>query len=79
LSTDEIFIFADARDFERERAALKAQIQRFVEVARAGKLHSSHPFFGPMTRDDWDCIQWKHVDHHLRQFGGRRAEEQARA
>lgn len=69
LPTDKEFIVSDARDFELEREALKAQIERFLVRARAGKLGDTHPFFGPMSPAEWDRIQWKHLDHHLRQFG----------
>ena len=27
------------------------------------------PFFGTMTPQEWDIIQFKHLDHHLNQFG----------
>jgi len=69
LPTDKEFVVTAARDFERERNELKQEMQRFVACARGGKLGDVHPFFGPMTLDDWDRIQWKHIDHHLRQFG----------
>jgi hypothetical protein len=29
-----------------------------------------HPFFGPLTNEEWNALQWKHIRHHLRQFGG---------
>ena len=28
-----------------------------------------HPFFGPLTGEQWARLGWKHMDHHLRQFG----------
>lgn len=28
-----------------------------------------HPFFGKMSARQWGMIAYKHVDHHLRQFG----------
>jgi len=28
-----------------------------------------HFLFGRMTNEQWSCLQWKHIDHHLRQFG----------
>jgi hypothetical protein len=28
-----------------------------------------HPFFGPLTHGGWGLLSWKHLDHHLRQFG----------
>jgi len=28
-----------------------------------------HPFFGHMTAKEWAVIAYKHIDHHLKQFG----------
>jgi hypothetical protein len=28
-----------------------------------------HPAFGPVGRRGWGVVAWRHVDHHLRQFG----------
>ena len=28
-----------------------------------------HPIFGSMSRRDWGALAYKHIDHHLRQFG----------
>ncbi len=30
---------------------------------------AEHPLFGPLTRAQWGQLAWKHLDHHLRQFG----------
>lgn len=32
----------------------------------AGRLH---PYFGPLTREEWLRWAWLHADHHLGQFG----------
>jgi hypothetical protein len=29
----------------------------------------THPFFGPLDHEGWGRLTWKHLDHHLRQFG----------
>lgn len=29
----------------------------------------AHPFFGKMSAKDWALIAYKHIDHHLKQFG----------
>jgi len=29
----------------------------------------SHPFFGKMNAKQWAVLAYKHIDHHLRQFG----------
>ena len=28
-----------------------------------------HPSFGDLTKDQWGKMQFKHLDHHLKQFG----------
>lgn len=28
-----------------------------------------HPAFGPMTHESWGRFSYRHIDHHLRQFG----------
>jgi len=53
-------------DFERDRAELLSIVQRFCDTA---ELSEPHPFFGPMTRQEWLRWGYLHADHHLRQFG----------
>lgn len=62
------FIVSDARDFERERARLLQLIDRFATGPSACTARP-HPFFGPLTPDEWAVLEYKHLDHHLRQFG----------
>ena len=56
-------------DFERERQRLDALLQRFCEGREAACTSHPHTFFGPMTPREWAVLQYKHLDHHLRQFG----------
>ncbi len=28
-----------------------------------------HPFFGMLSKDEWNTWAFRHIDHHLRQFG----------
>jgi hypothetical protein len=53
-------------EFERDRQAAVEHLQRFV---LPDTRCVPHPFFGPMTRNEWMCWGYRHVDHHLRQFG----------
>jgi hypothetical protein len=69
LPTAKEFIVADNRDFEKERAQLTALIEKFKNAGPEGLTEDPHPFFGRMTEQEWDVLQWKHLDHHLRQFG----------
>lgn len=68
-TSDELRI-ADQRDFEAERKRLRALIDRFAAGGPRAATTQPHPFFGPMTPDEWALQMWKHVDHPLRQFGG---------
>ena len=69
LPTAPGFIIKDERDFETEKKALLELIHEFHRrgPGEAGKY--PHPFFGSYTPDQWGKMMWKHLDHHLRQFG----------
>jgi len=69
LPTAPQFIVKDERNFLSEKQKLQSLIQRFAssDPDSIAKIH--HPFFGPMTKKEWGLLQWKHLDHHLRQFG----------
>ena len=54
-------------DFNKEREELKASIDAFLALPFTnGKL--KHPIFGWFTKDQWGKMQYKHLDHHFRQF-----------
>ncbi len=55
-------------DLETEKAALKKALFNFVSLPPEA-IVKTHPFFGTMTDKDWGQIIYKHLDHHLRQFG----------
>lgn len=69
-SSPELFR-ADATecDFERERERLVAAIDTFATQDAACCSRHPHPFFGPLRPEQWAVLMYKHVDHHLRQFG----------
>lgn len=67
--TDPTFVVSDARDFARERARLAAIASRFAEAGPAAAEGRVHSFFGKMTGDEWGVLMYKHLDHHLMQFG----------
>jgi hypothetical protein len=62
-------VIADERDLDAERRRLLALIDRFVAGGPAGCTTHPHSFFGRLTPDEWSVLMYKHVDHHLRQFG----------
>ena len=66
LPTDRSFIITSPQDFEKEKQNLIAMINSFSETTMSGE---PHPFFGRMTKEEWSKGTWKHLDHHLQQFG----------
>lgn len=67
LPTDATYIMTgDAKDFATEKARLLELVNAFNETAVTDK---KHPVFGFMTREQWSKSAWKHIDHHMKQFG----------
>jgi hypothetical protein len=67
--TAKSLIMADERDFGEERQRLSNLLDKFVVGGAAGCTKNPHSFFGKMTPDEWAILMYKHLDHHLRQFG----------
>jgi len=67
LPTDPTFVMTgEEKDFENEKILLLEMIDRFSE---ANIVSEQHPVFGKLTKQNWTKATWKHLDHHLRQFG----------
>ncbi len=63
------FIIKGDKDFEKEKTRLINYIQR-TQQSGADSFHNkeSHSF-GPLSKKEWNNLLYKHLDHHLRQFG----------
>jgi uncharacterized protein DUF1569 len=61
-------VVKDDRDLNKERERLSALIERFA-ADRSRCTDHPHAFFGKMTPDEWSVLMYKHLDHHLTQFG----------
>jgi hypothetical protein len=59
----------DDRDLGTERERLCGLIDRFATAGPQGCTTHPHSFFGRLTPDEWAILMYKHLDHHLRQFG----------
>lgn len=69
LPTDKSFLVCEQRDFVVERERLSSLVHRFFEGGPEGCTKHPHPFFGRLTPAAWSTGLYKHLDHHLRQFG----------
>ena len=67
--TDRDYRVNDEREFESERARVAILIDRFCSRGPARVEGVVHSFFGRLTADEWGRLMYKHLDHHLRQFG----------
>jgi hypothetical protein len=63
------FVVSDAQDFDRECSRLATMIDRFVQRGPESAGRCTHAFFGRLNGDEWGRLMFKHIDHHLRQFG----------
>ena len=46
-----------------------AELLRLIDAFAQSETFGVHPAFGNMTQRDWLIWGYRHVDHHLRQFG----------
>ena len=49
--------------------AIVGLIRELHAMGEAGTNGHVHGFFGSMSGAEWGVTQYKHLDHHLRQFG----------
>lgn len=61
-------IAREAYDWSAERDACAALLQRFATESRS-RGWPEHPALGPLTARQWGVLTYRHLDHHLRQFG----------
>lgn len=66
--TDKSYIFKADLKFEEEKLKAITSIKKFYEGGTFKCTTHPHPFFGHFTPEQWAVFQWKHLDHHLRQF-----------
>jgi hypothetical protein len=58
-----------ARDFETEKRRLLAALDQFVNMDQKQAEAIRHPLFGKMSPEEKGWSIYKHLDHHLTQFG----------
>ena len=67
--TAKSLVIHDERELTKEKERLTATIDRFVAGGPAVCTAHPHAFFGKLTPQEWAILMYKHLDHHLRQFG----------
>lgn len=67
--TDKSFIISNNRNFEEEKERLIQLIKQFHDGGTSKCTTHPHSFFGKLTPEQWSVGMYKHLDHHLKQFG----------
>lgn len=67
--TGPTLIIKDEPDFESTRTRLTELVDEFHAQGDSGTDGNIHGFFGRLSGKQWGETQYKHLDHHLRQFG----------
>lgn len=68
LPTGKSFIIKEEKDFEIEKIKLIAAYKKLIAKGEEAVDGTVHPLFGKMTAYECGFSQWKHFDHHLKQF-----------
>jgi len=69
LPTAKEFIVEADNDFKDAKESLKQLVLRMHKNVDYFKPSKDHPIFGKMEYWMWGQSAYKHLDHHLRQFG----------
>jgi hypothetical protein len=63
------FIISDAREFEKEKTRLIEHIEKVYELGASYFEGKESHSFGALSAIEWNNMMYKHLDHHLTQFG----------
>ncbi|MEO8446046.1 MAG: DUF1569 domain-containing protein [bacterium] len=63
------FIIKDDKNFEQEKKRLIDFINKTQKLGAKNFNGKESLSFGPMTSNEWNNMLYKHLDHHLNQFG----------
>ena len=69
LPTVKQFKITHEPNFDEARKELIEMVSQYANLGHGAIKVTKHPFFGNKSMEEWDILQWKHLDHHLKQFG----------
>ncbi|MEE9430907.1 MAG: DUF1569 domain-containing protein [Melioribacteraceae bacterium] len=62
------FVIVDEKDFESEKTRLVGYIEETQKLGEAYFDNKESHSFGNLTKEEWNILFYKHLDHHLNQF-----------
>jgi hypothetical protein len=63
------FLIKDERNFEAEKKRLIDHLNQTLQLGEAHFDGKESHSFGKLPIDEWNTMFYKHLDHHLTQFG----------
>ena len=63
------FIMTDQKEFDMEKNRLINYITKTQQLGESHFNNKESHSFGPLTGEEWNTMFYKHLDHHLSQFG----------
>lgn len=69
LPTAPEFIMKDSKNFENEKRRLIEYINKTQSLGENHFHNKESHSFGVLTKAEWNNMFYKHLDHHLTQFG----------
>jgi hypothetical protein len=63
------FIIKATKDFAMEKVRLVEHINKTQSLGENYFDNKESHSFGPLTKTEWNNMFYKHLDHHLKQFG----------
>jgi Protein of unknown function (DUF1569) len=69
LPTAPAFRIKNEKNFAEEKARLIAFVEQTLAAGEVTFEGKESPSFGPMNAKEWNNLLYKHLDHHLTQFG----------
>ena len=67
LPTAKFLIPTESKNFNNEKEQL-IQLISETHALKERKKWNPHPIFGNFTHEQWGKLEYKHLDHHLKQF-----------
>ena len=69
LKTAPAFIITEQKDFEYEKNRLINYISQTQQLGEGYFDQKESHSFGKLNKTEWNNMFYKHLDHHLNQFG----------
>jgi hypothetical protein len=69
LPTPPAFIIKEEKNFEWEKQRLKHYVRKIQVMGPAAIEGKEQSSIGKLTSQEWNNLLYKHLDHHLKQFG----------